>query len=51
MTLNEVKYLDIKMDEFRKVVLRKVYDKEIIHDAVLGISDLDIYSKSDSFFF
>ncbi|MBC1726561.1 DEAD/DEAH box helicase [Listeria seeligeri] len=50
MTLNEVKYLDIKMDEFRKVVLRKVYDKEIIHDAVLGISDLDIYSKSDSFF-
>ncbi|HBM3561734.1 TPA: DEAD/DEAH box helicase, partial [Listeria innocua] len=50
MTLNEEKYLDIKMDEFRKVVLRKVYDKETIHDAVLGISDLDIYSKSDSFF-
>ncbi|MBC2047181.1 DEAD/DEAH box helicase [Listeria booriae] len=50
MSSNDQKYLDTSMRDFRIEILRQVYDDEVVEEAVLGISDLDIYSTSDSFF-
>lgn len=50
MNSNDQKYLDTSMRDFRIEILQQVYDDEVVEEAVLGISDLDIYSTSDSFF-
>ncbi len=47
---NNLKYLDINMSKFRKDILKRIYENEEVDEAILGISDLDIYSTSDNFF-
>ncbi|EUJ34862.1 DEAD/DEAH box helicase [Listeria weihenstephanensis FSL R9-0317] len=50
MNENEQKYLDKSMKNLRIKVIRQVYNDEFVDEALLGITDLDIYSTSDSFF-
>ncbi|MBC2003874.1 DEAD/DEAH box helicase [Listeria booriae] len=50
MNENERKYLDTSMKNLRIKVIRQIYDDKIVDEALLGITDLDIYSTSNSFF-